>query len=119
MTGDLGDAISNVDAAAMHETQLYREILALWHTALLRPSKLSVHDEIENGLDVFRRSFLAVVPRLHVELGRQLQAAGLVRPGWTLPPILRIGTWIGGDRDGNPFVNAETLNYAFARQSQV
>ena len=66
-----------------------------------------------------RRSFLSIVPRLHIELQRLLLAAGLVRPGWVLPPVLRVGSWIGGDRDGNPFVNADTLKYALSRQSQV
>jgi phosphoenolpyruvate carboxylase len=83
------------DVMAEREPLLYDLILRLWHTALLRANKLSVSDEIANGTTVFRRSFLSVVPRLHVELERKLLASGLVHPSWNLPPLLHIGSWIG------------------------
>jgi phosphoenolpyruvate carboxylase len=100
-------------------TRVFILALTLWQTALLRLSKLSVSDEIDNGLVFLRRTFLPVVPRLYSELERSLRVSGLVDPTYSLPPFLRVGSWIGGDRDGNPFVNAETLKYAVTKQAQV
>ena len=92
------------DEIAEWETDLYRQVLSLWQTAMLRLSKLKVRDEIENGLAYYRYTFLTEVPRLYEAL-----AAGLARTfgdGVDVPPFLRMGSWIGGDRDGNPFVIA-------------
>jgi phosphoenolpyruvate carboxylase len=110
LTPDEGEAL---------ETGLYREVLGLWQTSMLRLSKLRVFDEIDNGLAYYRYTFLAEVPRLYAALERNLQ----VRLGTTaaphLPPFLRLGSWIGGDRDGNPNVVAETLQYAIRAQACV
>ena len=90
---------------------------SMWQTRLVRPVRISVVDEIENGLDYHRRTFLREVPRLHAELEDAL--AGDEDGAQALPVLLRIGSWIGSDRDGNPFVTAETLRYAAERQSAL
>ncbi|MEO8755988.1 MAG: phosphoenolpyruvate carboxylase, partial [Casimicrobiaceae bacterium] len=105
------------DESAEFATGLYRQVLALWQTAMLRLSKLRVHDEIDNGLAYYRYTFLAELPRLYEGLG-----AGIARTFGTakaLPVFLRMGSWIGGDRDGNPFVVGETLDYAIRAQAAV
>jgi phosphoenolpyruvate carboxylase len=99
------------------ETDLERQVLSLWQTAMLRLSKLTVRDEVENGLSYYRYTFLTEVPRLYDAL-----AQGLSRTfgeGIDVPPLVRMGSWIGGDRDGNPFVTAETLEYAIRAQATV
>jgi len=105
------------EETAEWESGLRRQVLSLWQTAMLRLSKLTVRDEIENGLAYYRYTFLAEVPRLCDAL-----AAGLARTfkaKFVVPPILRMGSWIGGDRDGNPNVTAETLDYAIRAQAAV
>ena len=99
------------------ETDLARQVLSLWQTAMLRLSKLTVCDEVDNGLSYYRYTFLTEVPHLCDALSQ-----GLLRTfgeGLKVPPILRMGSWIGGDRDGNPFVTAETLDYAIRAQAAV
>lgn len=94
------------------EEALRREVLRLWLTSMLRLAKLAVADEIQNGLAYFGLTFLSEVPRLYSEIESRLQARlGLESAPW-LPPFLTVGTWIGGDRDGNPNVNAEVLALA-------
>ena len=110
------------DEAREFEQGLRRQVLALWQTAMIRLSKLEVKDEIDNGLAYYRYTFLSEVPRLYLALEARLNAqfapSGMVT-GFTLPPFLRPGSWIGGDRDGNPFVVATTLEYAIAAQAGV
>ncbi len=98
------------------EEALRRAILSLWQTRILRELKLTVRDEIENGLSYYRYTFLREVPRIYENLEDILESRwpGL---GITLPPFLRLGSWIGGDRDGNPFVTPEVTHYALARQA--
>ncbi len=94
--------------------QLEATLLALWQTNENRHFKLSVNDEIDNGIAYFDLSFLEAVPNLYRKLDYQLKERFAQVD---LPNLLTIGGWIGGDRDGNPFVSAETLSYAFNRQS--
>ena len=101
------------DAAA----QLEALVLALWQTAMLRLTRLRVHDEIDNGLAYYRYTFLAEVPRLYASLERLLGA--VLGADWRAPSFLRMGSWIGGDRDGNPYVDADTLAYAMRAQAAV
>ncbi len=99
------------------EATLHRLILQLWQTAMLRLTKLRVRDEIDNALNYFRASFLSEVPRL---VGNTLAAlAAHDRTVAELPTFFKIGMWIGGDRDGNPFVNADTLEYVTATQAEL
>jgi phosphoenolpyruvate carboxylase len=86
---------------------------------MLREARLTVGDEIENVLSYYRLTFLREIPRLYGELEDRI-AAGRAAPGAArLPPFLRMGSWIGGDRDGNPNVDARTLELALDRQAGV
>jgi phosphoenolpyruvate carboxylase len=97
---------------ADNEALLRARTTQLWQTRMLRPVKLTVADEIENALSYYPATFLREVPRLYREIERAL-------PGHAVTPFLRMGHWIGGDRDGNPNVTAQTLTMAMARQSEV
>jgi len=88
-------------------------ITSLWQTRMLREQKLTVADEIDNALSYYDATFFHVLPRLHQDVARQLQGAQHT----TLPAFVRMGSWIGGDRDGNPNVDAQTLEQALLRQS--
>ncbi|MBH1992633.1 MAG: phosphoenolpyruvate carboxylase [Sphingomonadaceae bacterium] len=90
---------------------IFRQIALLWQTRPLRREKLFVADEIENVLAYFRDTFLPVLPALYARWERVLGA----RP----PSFLRVGSWIGGDRDGNPFVQAPQLQFALKRGCQA
>jgi phosphoenolpyruvate carboxylase len=97
------------------DEQLRREVLTLWQTNLLRRTKLTVLDEVANGLSFYDYTFLHEVPRLHCALEDRLNE-GDVAPG-ELTSFLRMGSWIGGDRDGNPFVTAEVMRGTLKLQS--
>lgn len=84
-------------------------VVALWQTRMLRFSKLTVINEIENALTYYDSTFLHVIPEILQDLERDLTALMPADPGYALPAFLRMGSWIGGDRDGNPFVNGTTL----------
>ncbi|MEQ1518581.1 MAG: phosphoenolpyruvate carboxylase, partial [Usitatibacteraceae bacterium] len=102
---------------AESEDSLKRSILQLWQTAMLRLSRLRVIDEIENGLSFYRYTFLSELPKIYIDIERSL---GLnARGNERVPTFFRMGSWIGGDRDGNPFVTAESLEGAMKRQSTV
>ena len=104
------------EEAADNEEALRRGVLTLWQTRMLRASKLSVIDEVANGLSFFEATFLSELPRLYGALEDQLAARHGSLAGLELPPFLRVGSWIGGDRDGNPFVTARVLDEALAMQ---
>jgi len=101
------------EEAAANEEALRRAVLTLWQTALLRRTRLAVIDEVANGLAYYDYTFLCEVPRFYSALEDQLADVLTV----SVPPFLRIGSWIGGDRDGNPFVTADVLRQAIAMQS--
>lgn len=100
-----------------NQAALERVLLTLWQTREIRTFKLTVQDEIENGSTYFRNTFLHEVPRLYLDLEDRL--AELTGEAVTLPNFIHIGSWIGGDRDGNPFVTGEVLRYAVSRQSGI
>ncbi len=93
------------------ERELRRHILTLWQTALIRLSRLKIQDEIETGLRYYPAAFFEVIPQVNAEVRAAFQARW---PGADLleEPILRPGSWIGGDRDGNPNVTAEVVRLA-------
>lgn len=96
------------------DEQLRRAVLTLWQTNLLRRTKLTVLDEVANGLSFYDTTFLREVPRLHSSLEDRLnegEAAGDVAS------FLRMGSWIGGDRDGNPFVTGDVMRGALKMHS--
>ena len=91
------------------EEQLRRAVVTLWQTNLLRGSKLTVLDEVTNGLSYYDYTFLREVPRLYRALENELQETDPDAPAQEVACFLRLGSWIGGDRDGNPFVTADVL----------
>ncbi|QTN29812.1 phosphoenolpyruvate carboxylase [Rhodoferax sp. AJA081-3] len=106
------DALSARELAA-NEAQMRARVMQLWQTRLLRFNKLTVADEVENALSYYESTFLREIPKLYANLEQLL---GNNQP---VHSFLRMGQWIGGDRDGNPNVSAQTLDYALRRQAEV
>src|SRR3954447_5166955 len=96
--------------------ELRRHILTLWQTALIRLSRLKIQDEIETGLRYYQAALFEVIPQVNAEVRTALQSrwpdAHLLEE-----PMLRPGSWIGGDRDGNPNVTADVVRLATGRAS--
>ncbi len=95
------------------EEDLFRAVALLWETRLNRPERITVQDEINNLVAAVKRAILPALVTLYGEWGRDIQHEH------ALPNILKLGSWIGGDRDGHPHVDEVTLNYAFATQARV
>ncbi len=93
---------------AENDLALQRHVLTLWHTRLVRGERLRVIDEVKNGIAYFRSTFFTEVPRLYAHT-RELLQARFPDSEFDLGTFLRVGSWIGGDRDGNPFVTADIL----------
>jgi phosphoenolpyruvate carboxylase len=103
---------------AANRKALRRAVLTLWQTRLVRTTRLRVIDEVANGLAYYDHTFLRALPIFYADLEDQL---GAIDPAWQdleVRSFLRMGSWIGGDRDGNPFVTAEVSRQALAMQSQ-
>ncbi len=102
---------------AENDAQLHASILTLWQTAFLRVSKLRVRDEIGEALRYYDASLASVIPGLHADLSR------LVQTRWGVkvdnPHAISMGSWIGGDRDGNPFVTADVVRSAMELQAST
>ena len=105
------------DDLADNEEALHRFVLILWQTRMLRTSKLTVRDEINNGLEYYRYTFLYEIPKLYAGLEKQLEAR--FDKDIKVPPLLRVGSWIGGDRDGNPFVTHDVMSDAVQQHSAL
>ena len=97
---------------AENEAQIKGWVTQLWQTRMLRLARLTVGDEIENALQYYHATFLREIPRMYRTLEEAL-------PGTDIPAFFRMGNWIGGDRDGNPFVTATTLRMALQRQGET
>ena len=97
---------------ASNEDQIRARVLQLWQTRLLRFTKLTVADEVENALSYYESTFLREIPKIYADLERELGQH-------PVHSFLRMGQWIGGDRDGNPNVTAQTLNHALRRQADM
>ncbi|MEY2796878.1 MAG: hypothetical protein RLZZ119_359 [Pseudomonadota bacterium] len=95
-----------------NELQIKARVIQLWQTRLLRYTKLKVADEIENALSYYEATFLREIPKLYAELEDRLGQSHIAS-------FLRMGQWTGGDRDGNPNVTAQTLEYALKRQAEM
>lgn len=105
------DALLN-EELKQNEEQIKARVLQLWHTRLLRFTKLTVADEIENALTYYEMTFLSEIPKIYAQLEDSLGAEAVAS-------FLKMGQWIGGDRDGNPNVSADTLQYAITRQAEL
>jgi len=95
------------------ERELVRQISIFWRTRLLRSVRPEVGDEIENAVSVFERSFLSALPALYAHWREVLPDDA------PLPSFLRVGSWVGGDRDGNPYVTADVMRQALRRQAKA
>jgi len=107
-------ALAEGDRAAADDAEraLSGHVATLWLTRMLRTAKLTVFDEIDNALVYWRSTFVPQIPPLYAEIESRFEAP-------QLPAFLRLGSWIGGDRDGHPRVTADTMRRALAAQAQV
>jgi phosphoenolpyruvate carboxylase len=106
------DALAGGKDPDASERELVRQMSIFWRTRLLRRMKITVADEVENAVSYFERSFLEAIPPLYAHWREVLGGA-------PTPSFLRIGSWVGGDRDGNPFVTADVMRRVLARQSRT
>jgi phosphoenolpyruvate carboxylase len=98
---------------AQLEEAIRAEITSLWQTDEVRTRRPTVYDEVKMGLDYYDVSIFATLPSLYREIAEALRAAYGVEMGTLeLPQVLIFGSWIGGDRDGNPFVTPEVTRDA-------
>jgi len=97
-------------------TDLRRYIEIIMQTDMIREKKLKVTNEITNVMEYYQSSFLNAVPRLTAEYKKLAKEQGI---DLQHPKPITMGMWIGGDRDGNPFVTAETLNKSALTQCEV
>ncbi|GAA0736355.1 phosphoenolpyruvate carboxylase [Sphingomonas japonica] len=93
------------------DNAILRQIALLWQTRVLRRERLYVTDEVENALSYLRDVFVPTLPALYARWDRAL--------GERVPTFLKPGSWIGGDRDGNPYVTAESMRHALARAAET
>jgi len=107
--------LSQADASE-YEAQITAEITALWQTDEVRLKRPSVNDEIHMGLDYFPMVLFETVPKLYSGLEESIRQVYALPPnGAHLPQLLQFGSWIGGDRDGNPFVTSGSTRLALQR----
>jgi phosphoenolpyruvate carboxylase len=99
---------------------LQARIATLWQTRMLRYEKLTVADEIENALSYYRITFLRELPAVYDDIEDEIAAQyGTCSAGLDDAAYMQMGSWIGGDRDGNPNVNAATMRRALVRHSTM
>lgn len=100
------------------ENELRLAVLTLWQTAILRLSKLRVTDEVKESLRFYPLSISEALVKLHADTEREVVRRWPELDGFHLPPIVHMGSWIGGDRDGNPYVTAEVVAAALQQQAK-
>jgi phosphoenolpyruvate carboxylase len=111
--------LSSSDAGEL-EQQIGAEITALWQTDEVRLTKPSVADEIRMGLDPYPMTLFDTLPKIYAEMaGSFRDVYGLELDERELPGVLSFGSWVGGDRDGNPFVTAECTRDALQMARDV
>jgi phosphoenolpyruvate carboxylase len=116
----IGEFLAELDRIPMPEQDLARleeqiraEITSLWQTDEVRSQRPTVYDEVKMGLDYYDVAIFATLPALYREIAEALREAyGLETEAHNLPQVLRFGSWIGGDRDGNPFVTPQVTRDA-------
>lgn len=99
------------------EKEMYLRMTLLWQTALIRIARPTLEDEVDVGLRYYKLSLLDQVPALN----RAIRHAMRETFGQQLPdsPVVRPGSWIGGDHDGNPYVTEHTLTYATRKAAKT
>jgi len=116
----IGEFLATLDRIPVPEQDLARleqlvlaEITSLWQTDEVRSRRPTVYDEIKMGLDYYDVSIFETLPGLYREISEALRASyGLEIEAHALPQVLCFGSWIGGDRDGNPFVTPDVTRDA-------
>ena len=116
----IGEFLETLDRIPVPEQDLARleqlvlaEITSLWQTDEVRSRRPTVYDEVKMGLDYYDVSIFETLPSLYREISEALHAAyGLEIETLALPQVLCFGSWIGGDRDGNPFVTPQVTRDA-------
>lgn len=99
------------------EKNIRRRITILWQTALIRVARPRIEDEIEVGLRYYKLSLLEEIPRINRDVAVELRER--FGKGVPLKPVVKPGSWIGGDHDGNPYVTAETVEYSTHRAAET
>ena len=112
--------LSSRDKADL-SAEIYAEISTLWQTRELFTQKPTVLDEVKSALYYYNRSLLSAVPRVMLDMESALadyfaEEANLDAP---LPPVVKFRSWIGGDRDGNPFVTPDVTVAAYELQAEM
>ncbi len=105
------------DQAASNEEAIRRAVLTIWQTGDLRRKRPGVIDEVADGLSHYDDTFLRELPRFYADLEDRLESEGASWQPEGLSSFLRVGSWIGGDRDGNPHVTADILRQTLRMQS--
>ena len=116
----IGEFLEALDRVPVPEQDLARleelvmaEITSLWQTDEVRSHRPTVYDEVKMGLDYYDVSIFATLPSLYREISEALRVSyGLEIEAHALPQVLCFGSWIGGDRDGNPFVTPDVTRDA-------
>lgn len=98
------------------EKQIRKWLTLLWQTALIRVARPRIEDEIEVGLRYYKLSLLSTIPEVNRAVSEYFTGQGLDVGDLA---IIKPGSWIGGDHDGNPYVTAETLRYATSRAAET
>ena len=98
--------------------QIRRAVLALWQTRMLRSKRMTVLDEVDNGLTYHDYTFFDQLPRIYCAIEDWLRGMGETPGADRVAPFLQIGSWIGGDRDGNPYVTADVLRETALRHGR-
>ncbi len=98
--------------------EILNEILKLWQTGDIRLEKQTVHEEVNNSLFYFRETFYPVIPQLYAEMRHHLRKMrpDIDRP---IPTFFTFGSWVGGDRDGNPSVTAKITEWTLRTQKDL
>ncbi len=106
--------------AARSQEAILAEIAGLWQSDEVRRQKPTVRDEIVMGLDHYTVSLLPPMASLYEEMTRDFREVyGVELDSGELPTVVRFGSWIGGDRDGNPFVSAESTRDALQKAREL
>src|SRR5579884_496735 len=98
--------------------ELLDQITLLWHTGDIHLDRPTVREEVHNGLFYFRETFYPIIPKIYADIRDQIRTQH-PETDMIIPPFLRFGSWIGGDRDGNPSVTAKDTEWTVLRQKEL
>lgn len=114
--GDVYEEFEAVEAGSSEgqrlKAQLIEEIDTLWRTAPLRMSKPTPEAEVRTIMSVFDKTLFEALPQMYGRINNALQGDEAGREKPIITPFLRVGSWVGGDRDGNPFVTPQVTRTA-------